>query len=262
MIAGLLGAFILIMAIWWNEWSYFIVFLGICGFTLWEFYTLVEIDGKYPMKFYGTFCGLFIFTINFLIEQKIIDYKYYLLFVPVLTVIFLLVLYKKKETKPFTAAAFTLFGIFYVALPFAMLNVLAFSRGEYRYELVLGTFLMLWASDTGAYFFGSRFGKRRLFQRVSPKKSWEGSVGGALLTLFIGYCCYIWFGELPLWQWECLAAIIIVAGTYGDLIESLFKRSIDIKDSGTVIPGHGGFLDRFDGLLFAAPYVATFLKIF
>ncbi len=144
-----------------------------------------------------------------------------------------------------------------------MLNVAAFSvNGIFQYEIILGTLFILWASDSGAYFAGTRFGKTKLFERISPKKSWEGSVGGAITSFGVALVLASKFTILDVTQWMIITTIIIIAGTYGDLVESLFKRSIEIKDSGQSIPGHGGFLDRFDGLLLASPFITAFLKIF
>jgi phosphatidate cytidylyltransferase len=127
--------------------------------------------------------------------------------------------------------------------------------------LVMGCLFLLWASDSGAYFAGTKFGKTKLFERVSPKKSWEGSMGGFAASMLVGVVLGRYFTSLPLWQWLVIGLIIVVAGTYGDLVESLFKRSIKIKDSGSIIPGHGGFLDRFDGLLLSVPFIVAFLKL-
>jgi len=175
--------------------------------------------------------------------------------------IFFVKLYKKEEDKPFTNIAFTFLGIIYVAGPFALINVSIFIFGHYNYAIILGYLFLLWASDTGAYFAGKTFGKTKLFERVSPKKSWEGSLGGTALAFLIAYLFSIFFNEIPQWQWFSIAAIIVITGTYGDLVESLLKRSMMIKDSSHSIPGHGGFLDRFDGLLLSSPFVAAFFKI-
>ncbi|MTI30802.1 phosphatidate cytidylyltransferase [Xanthovirga aplysinae] len=260
--AGLAGSLIIIAAVSWSEWSYLVVLLLISGMSMREFYQLSELDGKSPLAVYGIISGLMIFIINFLVEMSLLDSKFYLLYIPLLSAVFFLVLYDDKRKKPFTAAAFTLLGIFYVAIPLTLFNVTAFSRGKYSFEIPLGILLMLWSSDTFAYFFGSRFGKRRLFERVSPKKSWEGFMGGTAGALGMCFIISYYFVDLQLWQWVVLSLITAVAGTYGDLIESLFKRSISIKDSASTIPGHGGFLDRFDGLLLIAPYAAVFLKLF
>jgi phosphatidate cytidylyltransferase len=150
-----------------------------------------------------------------------------------------------------------------VALPFALLTVLAFIQNEtYDPQIVLGCLFLLWASDSGAYFAGTKFGKTKLFERVSPKKSWEGSIGGLIAAMIVAYVLSIYYTNFESWQWFGIGVIIVVAGTYGDLVESLFKRSINIKDSADTIPGHGGFLDRFDGLLLSIPFIITFLKLF
>lgn len=125
-----------------------------------------------------------------------------------------------------------------------------------------GCLFILWASDTGAYFAGTLFGKSKLFERISPKKSWEGFLGGAVLATLITMGIAHFFTSLDLWHWISIDVIIIVGGTFGDLVESLLKRSIEIKDSGDALPGHGGFLDRFDGLLISAPFIVAFLEIF
>jgi phosphatidate cytidylyltransferase len=121
--------------------------------------------------------------------------------------------------------------------------------------------LMLWANDTGAYLFGSKFGKTRLFERHSPKKSWEGFFGGMFTSLVVAYVLSLFFTELPVWAWGGMAILISSFGTLGDLVESMLKRSLNAKDSGNILPGHGGFLDRFDGLLIAAPVVYAYLYL-
>jgi phosphatidate cytidylyltransferase len=148
-----------------------------------------------------------------------------------------------------------------VAVPFALINIAAFHNGVYNFEIIWGCLFILWATDTGAYFAGTYFGKRKLFERISPKKSWEGAVGGAILALIFAVGIAYFFKSFLMWQWLVIAAIIIVGGVYGDLVESLLKRSIEIKDSGDSLPGHGGFLDRFDGLLISAPSIVAFVEL-
>jgi phosphatidate cytidylyltransferase len=261
-IAAAIGGCILVGSILWNEWSYFIVFFFLCMLSMLEFYKLVGLDGNIPLKTYGTLSGLFIFVLTFFIERHIIDFQYYFLISPVVSFIFFIKLYKKADSKPFTNIAFTFLGIIYVAIPFSLLNLCAFSTGYYSYQIILGSLFLLWASDTGAYFAGVNFGRTKLFERVSPKKSWEGFMGGAIASISTSVLISWNFEDLNAWQWHCIAIIIVVAGTYGDLVESLFKRSIAIKDSGSSIPGHGGFLDRFDGLLLSAPFIVTFVRLF
>lgn len=262
-ITALIGAIVIIGGSIVSPWIYFLIFGLILGFAQMEFYRLCGLDGMLPLKSFGTFLGLSIFTLSFVVGIGHLDMKFYFLIFPMASLVFFIKLYRKSDKKPFTGIAFTFLGIFYVAVPFALLNVAAFSVDEtFHWEVIVGSLFILWASDTGAYFAGTKFGKTKLFERVSPKKSWEGFLGGAALAYFIAFLLSKNFNSLAEWKWLCIATIIIIAGTYGDLIESLFKRSIEIKDSGRSLPGHGGFMDRFDGLLLSAPFIAAFLKIF
>ncbi|HCW07060.1 MAG TPA: phosphatidate cytidylyltransferase [Cytophagales bacterium] len=261
LVTGILGSAGVIFGVAYDEATYFIVFFLICLFSLIEFYKLSGLDGMLPQKTFGVVSGMILFCLSFFIERGSISHKYYYLIFPLVSFVYVIKLYKKFERKPFTNIAFTFLGIFYTAVPFALLNVSAFENGRYNYQIILGCLLILWATDTGAYFAGTFFGKRKLFERISPKKSWEGFVGGAVLAMAIAYGVSIYFTTLPQWQWLCMGWIIIIGGTYGDLIESLLKRSIEIKDSGTSLPGHGGFLDRFDGLFICAPFIVAFLEM-
>lgn len=260
-ITGVLGAAAIIFGVVFSEWTYFIVFFIICVLSLLEFYTLTGLDGLVPQKTFGTICGMAVFCVSFFVERGDISHKSYYLIFPLVSFVYMIKLYKRFERKPFTNIAFTLLGIFYVAMPFALLNIAAFEHGSYNFEIIFGCLFILWATDTGAYFAGTWFGKSKLFERISPKKSWEGAVGGAVLALIFAFGIAYFFKSLPMWQWMVVAAIIIVGGTYGDLVESLLKRSIEIKDSGDSLPGHGGFLDRFDGLLISAPSIVAFLEL-
>lgn len=260
-LTGVFGAAFIIAAVVLSEWTYFAVFLSICVLSLLEFYKLAGLDGMVPLKSYGTFCGISIFTITFLIESSRLPANYYFLLFPLVSIVYMIKLYKKFERKPFTNIAYTFLGIFYVSVPFSLLSAVAFHDGNYRYEIILGCLLILWASDTGAYFAGTFFGKNKLFERISPKKSWEGFFGGALLALVFALGLASFFPVLSQLQWIVISLIIIVGGTFGDLIESLLKRSIEIKDSGASLPGHGGFLDRFDGLLLSVPFILAYLEL-
>lgn len=262
LITGLLGSAAIIFGVSYSEWIYFGIFLVICFFSLLEFYKLAGLDGMIPLKTLGTVSGVAIFLLSFFISQETISSRYYFLIFPLIAFVYVIKLYKKTEQKPFTNIAFTFLGVFYVAVPFALLNVATFEEGYYNYEIILGSLLILWASDSGAYFAGTLFGKHRLFERISPKKSWEGFWGGAALAIVITYILTLYFHSLTLVDWMIVSLIIIIGGTFGDLIESLLKRSIEIKDSGDSLPGHGGFLDRFDGLLISAPFIVAYLEIF
>jgi phosphatidate cytidylyltransferase len=242
-ITAVIGGLIVVGGTIYSEWTYFLVFAGILGFSQMEFYKLSGLDGMLPLKSFGTFLGLMIFSLTFMVEKEHLPMEYLYMIFPIVSLTFL--------------------GIFYVAVPFSLLNLAVFSvDGVYKYEILIGCLLILWATDTGAYFAGTRFGKTKLFERVSPKKSWEGFLGGAFSAIAVAFVIAKYFHTIADWKWLVIAGIIIIAGTYGDLIESLFKRSIEIKDSGNRLPGHGGFMDRFDGLLLSAPFITAFLKIF
>jgi phosphatidate cytidylyltransferase len=256
------GGGLLLAASIYSDWTYFLIFAVILGFTQMEFYKLSGLDGMLPLKSFGTILGLLIFALTFMVEKERLPNEYLYLIFPLVSLTLFIKLYKKTDKKPFTGVAFTYLGLFYVAAPFSLLNLAVFSvDAVYHYEILVGCLLILWASDTGAYFAGTRFGKTKLFERVSPKKSWEGFLGGAFSAIAVAFILSQYFVVLEDWKWLVIAGIIIIAGTYGDLIESLFKRSIEIKDSGSILPGHGGFMDRFDGLLLSAPFITAFLKI-
>lgn len=261
-ITGVIGILLIVLAVYYSEWTYFIIFLAICILTQLEFYKLTGLDGLLPLKSAGTSAGTLFYVISFFVERGTLSPKYYLIIFPVTATVFFIKLYKKSDKKPFTNIAYTLCGIFYVAVPFALLNIIAYSKGGYSFQIILGILSLLWASDTGAYFAGVKFGKTQLFARVSPKKSWEGSIGGAITAMLTAFLLSYFYKDLASWQWLMVGGIIIITGTYGDLVESLFKRSISIKDSGRGLPGHGGFLDRFDSLLISSHFIMVFLKIF
>jgi phosphatidate cytidylyltransferase len=261
-IAGVIGVSIIVSSILYSDLTFALLFCAISMFTQLEFYKLLGLDGNLPLTSYGTLCGVLLVMLTYVIEKGLIGFENYFLISPLLAMIFFIKLYKKNDLKPFTNIGFTFLGLIYVALPFSLIVVMAMRGGVYNYQIILGSLLLLWATDIGAYFAGTKFGRRKLFERVSPKKSWEGAVGGALTATLVAFLLGLYFQAFEPWKWFCIGAIIVVTGTYGDLVESLFKRSIAIKDSGSSIPGHGGFLDRFDGLLLSAPFIVTFLKLF
>jgi phosphatidate cytidylyltransferase len=261
-ITAFVGAVIVITSIIYSFWTYFAIFFLICLFSILEFYKLVGVDGMLPLKTWGTLTGLVAYTTTFLVEAGFIEAKYFFVIFPLLFLVFFIKLYRKTDKKPFTNIAFTFLGILYVAVPFSLLHVVAFCKESYGFEVILGVFLINWANDTGAFFAGTKFGKTKLFKRISPKKTWEGFIGGMLLSLAMTIGLIYYTEQFQFWQWLVIGTIVVVAGTYGDLVESLFKRSILIKDSGAALPGHGGFLDRFDALMYSLPFIAVFLKLF
>jgi phosphatidate cytidylyltransferase len=266
-ITGLLFVVILLGGVLYGPLSFVLLFAGIAGLCVFEFATLVNRTQDVTMNRILSGLGgayLFIAFAGFCI-----DASGFSLFIPYLMLlVYLMVseLYRKQE-NPVNNWAYTMFSQLYVALPFALLNVLAFRYNEagraigYDAVLPLSVFVFIWLNDTGAYCAGLLFGKHRLFQRISPKKSWEGSIGGGVAAIASSFVFASYSPLLTLPGWVGLAAVVVVFGTWGDLTESLFKRHLGIKDSGTILPGHGGMLDRFDSLLIAVPAAVIYLLI-
>ncbi len=244
------------------------LFSIVTGMTVWEFCGLVNSRGKVHVnQFITSVAGVLLF-LAMAVHARGLD-TLNLAFIPWLaTLIYLLVseLYLKAE-DPILNWAYTMMAQLYIALPFSLLNVLAFqfTNSDLPWLLPLSVFIFLWVNDSGAYCCGSLLGRHKLFPRVSPGKSWEGSIGGGLFVLgaawFIAYYTqnHGITTNLTTLQWMGMGLVVVVFGTWGDLIESLFKRTLGIKDSGNVLPGHGGMLDRFDSSLLAIPAVVVYL---
>ncbi|MBX0335094.1 phosphatidate cytidylyltransferase [Pontibacter sp. HSC-14F20] len=261
MIVGVLGAALFIGGIIFSEWTFFILFLGLTVLGTLEFYRLAGTAGIKANKVYGTLLAAAIFISVFLIDKAYMPVEVLYLFLPALFLIFVLELYR-KESQPFTNIAFTILGVLYIAVPFSLLQLLGYLQGEYRWQPILGLLLLIWSADTGAYIAGKNFGRNKLFERISPGKTWEGWAGGVILTIIVSWVLSMFFLDLELYQWIGIAIIVSVFGVLGDLVESLLKRSLGVKDSGTLLPGHGGILDRFDSLVLAVPFIVAFLKTF
>lgn len=254
-----------------------LLFALVTGLTIWEFTGLVNDRPQVTVnRMITTVAGVYLF---FAMAGFCSEITPSAVFIPYLiTLVYLMVaeLYLKHE-DPINDWAYTMMTQLYIALPFSLLNALAFHltpEGEVIYDPVLPLcmFVFLWINDAGAYICGSLLGKHKLFPRISPGKSWEGSIGGGILVMLIAASIPYLLEQFSLLtvnysplQWAGLGLVIVVFGTWGDLIESLFKRTLGIKDSGNVLPGHGGMLDRFDSSLLAIPaavvYIYTLLYI-
>ena len=237
-----------------------ITFLGLAEFqTLIQQYTFYENKSDNKEKYILAIVGSLVYLLISLASINFIEIKYVVLCIPIICGLFLKELYA-KTTQPYLRLAFNITGILYIAVPFALMNSIASYDGFYQPHRILGLWLLLWANDVMAYFAGRAFGKHPLFKRISPKKTWEGSIGGGISTLIVAAAFAYYFGDVFTTEmWIGAGLIAVFFGSWGDLVESLLKRSIGVKDSGTILPGHGGILDRFDALLFATPLIYTWI---
>ena len=245
------------------------LFALVTALSVWEFTGLVNnIKDVSVNRFITTAAGTYLFIAFAGYCSEITPSAVFIPYLLTIVYLFISELYT-KASNPINNWAYTMLSQLYIALPFSMINVVAF-RNEggavvYDYLLPLSIFIFLWTNDTGAYISGSLLGKHKLFPRVSPGKSWEGSIGGGLLVLavaaIVGHIANSNEGGhiLSIPGWMGLGLVVVFFGTWGDLVESLFKRTIGIKDSGKILPGHGGMLDRFDSSLMAFPAAVVYL---
>ena len=247
-----------------------LLFSIVTGLTVWEFTGLVNERADVTVnRFICTVAGVYLFfSLTYFCSDLYGGAAKSVVFIPYLvTIIYLLVaeLYL-KQADPIQDWAYTMLSQMYVALPFSLLNVLAFTATPsglvtFNTLLPLSVFVFLWVNDSGAYCIGSLIGRHKLFPCISPGKSWEGSIGGAVCVLAVAWAIAYYIDErlLSIPEWLGLGLVVVVFGTWGDLVESLFKRSLGIKDSGSILPGHGGMLDRFDSSLLAIPAAVVYL---
>lgn len=269
-ITGALFVIVLMGGIIVSPVSLLTVFTAITALTVWEFTTIMNRNmGLHVNRFITTVAGAYLFVAVWAFNTNIMGAE---VFIPYLiSIIYLLVseLYFDRPDNIMNWATSCMAQL-YIALPFASLNTLCFistpAGVTYYFWYALSLFIFLWANDTGAYLFGSWLGQHRLFPRISPKKSWEGSIGGGLTAIVASQviATFIPFAEtLPdvtsRLLWAGLALLTVVIGTWGDLVESLLKRRLGIKDSGNILPGHGGMLDRFDSSLLAIPAAVVYI---
>lgn len=264
-ITGVLFVAILVGCILYNPLSFGALFVIISALTVREFSHLVNNIACVSVNKTITMLGgayLFLAIMGFCIDAS--DSKIFIPYLILLLYMMISELYLKKE-NPVLNWAFSMLSQLYIALPFALLSVLAFQNNpeyssvSYNPILPLSIFVFIWLSDTGAYCVGSLIGKHRLFERISPKKSWEGSIGGGIVSIASSFAFAHFFPIMNMAEWAGLALTVVVFGTWGDLTESLLKRQLGIKDSGSILPGHGGMLDRFDSALMAIPAAVVYL---
>lgn len=257
MVATLIGATL------FSKLTFVLLLLAITLGGEWEFYRLAKKAGASPQRFVGLLAGtmMIVAAAAALHEILAITAVAMVAFMILIPMPLIFELYRKSAT-PMANVGITYAGVIYVALPMALLTFfpMMLGNGEWKPWSVILYIFIIWANDVFAYLFGITLGKHRLFERISPKKSWEGFFGGLLGAMAMGFvAAKVLDANVALWIG--LALIAAITGVFGDLVESLLKRSVDVKDSGSFIPGHGGWLDRFDALIFSVPFAFIYLVI-
>jgi phosphatidate cytidylyltransferase len=238
-----------------------VVFLLIILLSLNE---LVQIAAKANIKvskISGFIGSSLIFLVIFLFAARIVELSYLSLIIPVLLLVFITEIYRNRDYQ-LTSITLLVFAFVYITLPLSLSVFLAFpieNNCQYTHSILIGLLSLIWINDTGAYVTGMLFGRHRLFERLSPKKSWEGAIGGAIFTIALGLWLHKLAPVLAFADWLIFSILVSIFGVYGDLYESLIKRSAGVKDSGNLLPGHGGILDRIDSLLFIIPASFAYL---
>jgi len=254
-----------------SAYTFLALFLIVIYFCLREFYQLLNInkENKINPYLHGA-GGALLFLVVFLFTSGIAGRSVLSLYLLYIVGIIVYELYAKQK-NPIVRLSSIFFGQAYIALPLSLLNLLAFPNVRispvaapcwYQWVWIIALLVFIWANDTGAYLVGVWFGKRRLCERISPKKSWEGFFGGLGFAIISAFVFSHFFPQTAWYHWVGLSIGVVVFGTYGDLFESLIKRTVEVKDSGHSLPGHGGFLDRFDSLLFAVYAMVFYMELF
>lgn len=264
-ITGVVFVFVMLTAIIASQYSYALLFLLILIEGIAEFFSLFKQSEVKPNRLLSYSFSILFFLTTFLIARGTIEIKYFFGLLPLFLIIMAAELYRKNE-KPVENIAVTIFSIIYLAVPLSLVNFLVFPEllhsNSYAPRLLIALFALIWTYDSGAYLVGVSIGKHRLFERISPKKSWEGAIGGILTAIAASWFISGYIPEIKLIHWIAISILTVVSSTFGDLTESMFKRYFGIKDSGNILPGHGGVLDRFDSLFFAAPVIVVYMKLF
>jgi phosphatidate cytidylyltransferase len=271
-ITGIVFGAVMLGGVFGGMYTFFGLFTLVTAGCLWEFTGLVFKNDPSDRlrRLAGTGWGVLVYLLIGGSGLGLLDgaFSFYGLILAVLTApVFLALELFLHPEKPFERAGYYLTGLLYISLPFSLLTYLSmpagefFSTGDYDPLRVFGLLLLIWSNDSWAYIFGSRFGRHKLYERISPGKTWEGFIGGGIFALLTAWGLSFLIPSFTPAQWLKLAAAAVIFGTIGDLVESMLKRSLQIKDSGTLLPGHGGLLDRFDAFVFAIPFYWLVLVI-
>ena len=262
-LTGIVYVAVIVSAIYIHPFAFLALFAIVVGCAIWEFYKL-EKGSKGWHRLFAIVGGMYLFTASFLyaggFASAHILYPYLIFLVALL----IISLYRSLP-NPIQNCALPLFAQFYCAGLLSTLNFIIFDPATKQYfpHFALLIFLFVWINDTFAYLTGLTLGKHPLFKRISPKKSWEGFGGGLLFVVLSSLAIVYYFPDIMNWRHSLpLGILTVIFATYGDLVESLLKRTGGVKDSGTLLPGHGGILDRFDSVILAAPAVFIYMELF
>ena len=256
---------VMITGIYISSYSLFALFGLISFLGVWEYQTLVAL---YPFnqhtallrdKWILSVMGLLVYALIGLVSMHLLPLWALLFILPLVFLLFIKELFDAKSPNPFVRVSLNITGLLYLVVPLALINTIANENNTFEPNRIMGMLLLIWANDTGAYVLGSKIGKTPFFKRISPKKTWEGTISGMITTLILAAILGFVFKQLSVVQWYGVAVCVIIFSTLGDLVESMLKRNLGIKDSGTILPGHGGILDRFDALLLVVPYIALWI---
>ena len=267
LLTGVVYVALITLGIIVNQYTFLGLFSIIVFLCLREFYLLINTQKGTRINWWcNSLGGLLLLVSTYLYASNTLGYSILFLYLLYIVSILVSALYEKRQ-EPITHMAYIFFGQCYIALPLSLLNILAFqhnasSAAGYYCLFILSLFIFIWVNDTGAYLVGMLLGKHRLFPRISPKKSWEGFFGGLAFTVAASFIFAHYEPEVPYYHWIGISIMVVLLGTWGDLVESLIKRTLDVKDSGKSLPGHGGFLDRFDSLLLAIYAVLFYVHFF
>ena len=261
-LTGMLGGSLLLLSAL-HELSYLAVFVLIIFLSSKEYFKILINNGFRPNYNLGVFLSVIIFVTTYFYASKESLIGVHFVLVPILPLVCLSALYSSNNNETLSNVSVTFFGILYISLPISLLNFIVFNEYSYNSIYLMATLLFLWNSESAAYFGGSLFGRKKLLDAVAPMKTWEGVISGLLANVILAYLIhqFVWTSFQTFTFWVLFSIVVLVSGIFGDLFESLLKRNFNLKDSGNKLPGHGGFLDRFDSFFFVIPYVYFYLKI-
>jgi phosphatidate cytidylyltransferase len=262
-ITGLTYVIIISSCIILHPFAFASVFAVITVIALTEFYNITQLNHTKLWRYTGILAGLILFIANFLYASGYIQMKYIIALALIIFLLFFIGFVNQKGNI-LSDTSITFLGLLYIPVPLSMLAYLCYpgeNITEYRFDLLLGYLILLWLFDTGAYIIGSLIGKHKLMEKISPAKTWEGLIGGIIIAIGIAFILSLVFDIVTRTDWVVISIITVITGTLGDLFESGIKRNASIKDSGSILPGHGGILDRIDSVLLSVPFVSLYLLI-